>query len=90
MSFFAQFVRLIDDKYFESFATFGFDVAVSSDLLDNILNDMLVLMFVIGGSHLNMIVAGEYAELNCGRSSLRFENTLLLFQLENMVTEKFG
>ena len=87
LSLSAELISLIDDQHFESFSTFSFNIAVTSDFLDDILNDVLVLVLVVGRSHLNVIVAGEDAELDCSRGSLRFQNTLLLFQLEYVLTE---
>lgn len=79
LSIFCQFVSFINNKDLKGLSTLGFYVGVGSNLLYNILNDMPVIVLVVGWSHFDVIVTSEQTILNCCRSILRLKNPLLLF-----------
>lgn len=72
LSLFCEFISLINHKHFEAPIALGLDVVVASNFLNDILDDVAVMMFVVGGGHLHVVVAAEDAELNCDGGAFGF------------------
>lgn len=90
LCFLGQLVRLIDHQHFEGLATLRLDIGVPGDLFDNVLDDVPVVVVVIGRSHLDMVVACEQRELNRSRRRLGLKHSFFLLKLEDMVSKYFG
>lgn len=74
-----ELVGLIDDKHFEAATTLGLNVAVGGDFLDDILDDVAIVVVIVGWGHLDVVVAGEDTVLYGGRRSFGLEDPFLLF-----------
>lgn len=85
----SEFVGFVDDEHFEG-AGLGFDVGVAGYFLDDMLDDVPVLVFVVGGSHFYVVVGGEDAEFDCGGGAFGLEDPIFFFEFEDVVSEDLG
>ena len=72
LSLLGEFISLIDYKHFEAPIALGLDIVVASNFLNDVLDDVAVVVFVVGGGHLHVIIAAEDAEFNCDGCALGF------------------
>ena len=87
LSLLAQSVSLVDDEDFEVFGPLGVHAGISGYFLDDVHHNVPILVFVVGGSHLHVVVTAEDAEFDGCRSALWLENPFLFPQLEYMLAE---
>ena len=64
LSFPGEFISLINHKHFEAPIALGLDVIVAGYFLNDVLDDVAVVVFVVGRGHLHVVVAAEDAEFN--------------------------
>lgn len=90
LSLFRQLFGLMDDKNFKCFGIFwNFHTLGWSDLLNDALNDVRVMMLVIRRSDFDVIVALIDCKFNANTCMLWFENSIFAFELVDMFAEYF-
>lgn len=82
-----ELICLVDYQDLKSFTAFRLDIRIGGYFFDHILNDVPVVVLVVGWCHFDMIVACENTVLDSSRSVLRFQNSLLFFELEHVVAK---
>lgn len=84
-----EFVSLVDNQHLKR-TVFGFNVGDACYLFDHMLDDMPVLVQVVGRGHFDVVVGRKNAKLDGCGSSFRLQDPLFFFQFKDVVSEYFG